>query len=195
MGRLRCGLVGPSDWIRHLMGTADGDKDPLSAYSRYSHHADRETVEAFEEVAKSSLENVRKNAADWRSGLSGLLAIVTTSAALKTGNDILQYTPPTRILLGLVSLFSILPGGVGLWFLVVAAHGNVKRITITEVMEAGGMLAWKSQKLRCQKILNRGKISYSNFCNICAGRHWNCLVWTSGKSSLQCAIEYFKNGF
>lgn len=74
------------------------------------------------------LEAIRKNAADWRTGLAGLLTLVTGALVFKAPGDIPDYPQFTQLILGLLAAAAAVSGAWGLWLLLLAANGSPRLV-------------------------------------------------------------------
>lgn len=117
-----------------------------------------ESEERIAEGARTALEVVRKTAADWRTGLAGLLTIVTAAFALKGPGSISVYSPEFQTLFGALAAVSTISGIAGLWLLLLAAHGNPRQIPASEVRAVGGFHAWNLKRANmARQKLNAGR--------------------------------------
>jgi len=91
------------------------------------------------EEVKGSLEKVRKTAENWRTGMAGLVTLVTATLLFKGQDSIAMYDPPVQYALGLLALLGLVLGIASLWLFLTAAHGRLRPVTAQSILDAGGV--------------------------------------------------------
>lgn len=124
------------------MSANDGDKLILHEVPGTPTPGELVHAAAQATAGKSTLEAVQKSATDWRTGLAGMLTIVTGAFLFKGTTEIREYSPPTQFTLGLLGIGAAVFGVAGLWVLLVAAHGSYKKVKATQITGVGGLNAW-----------------------------------------------------
>lgn len=122
----------------------EGGQDKLKLEFPANKTVNQDDINLAEHVAKSgtALERIRKNAADWRTGLAGLLTIVTTALVFKAPEKISAYAEPLPVILTLTAVAAAIAGVLGMWLLLLAAHGDIRKVTREEIAEKGGPEGW-----------------------------------------------------
>lgn len=140
----------------------DGNPDPNRGVFEvpHSNEIDQRDIDLEKAVTSggSALERIRKNAADWRTGIAGLLTVVTTALVFKPPEKVSSYPLELQIILGAIALAAAVDGAVGLWLLLKAAHGDIEEITAEEVEKEGGYEGWmRAQTRAAADQLRRGR--------------------------------------
>ena len=79
--------------------------------------------EQLQERRRTELEHLRKQAEQWRTGLSGFVTVILT-ASLVSGRNLLTGQPlPLRVAIGVLLLTSVLATATGVFLSTRAAHG------------------------------------------------------------------------
>lgn len=91
------------------------------------------------EEVRGSLENVRKTAENWRTGMAGLVTLVTATLLFKGQDTIAHYDAWVRYALGALTSFALVLAIVSLWLFLSAAYGRVRPVSAQSVIDEGGV--------------------------------------------------------
>ena len=94
------------------------------------------------EAAKGSLDRVRKTAENWRTGIAGLVTLVTGTLLFKGRGSINSYELWVRAALGALVGLSLAVGIISLLLFLNAAYGKPKVLTTQEIADTGGIDAY-----------------------------------------------------
>ena len=98
--------------------------------------ADRELVAA---QAAAALDSVRATAASWRTGLSGLLALVSAALVFKGRDSITAYASWVQVTLGVLVSVALVLGVVSLWLFLRSAYGVPRVVATQQTLDRGGV--------------------------------------------------------
>src|SRR5438128_11168532 len=87
---------------------------------------------------KGSLDKVRATAENWRTGMAGLVTLVTATLLFKGRDTIADYHAWVRYALGALTALALLLGIVSLWLFLSAAYGRIRPVSAQSVLAAGG---------------------------------------------------------
>lgn len=88
---------------------------------------------------RCSLEKIRSTADSWRTGMAGLVTLVTGTLLFKGQAAIADYDVWVRYTLGVLTLFALIFGTVSLWLFLSAAHGRVRPVSAQSILDEGGV--------------------------------------------------------
>jgi hypothetical protein len=88
---------------------------------------------------KGSLDVVRKTAENWRTGMAGLVTLVTATLLFKGRDSINDYANWIRYVLGALVLVSLVLAVASLWLFLTAAYGRLKPTSAQAILDAGGV--------------------------------------------------------
>jgi hypothetical protein len=91
------------------------------------------------EEVKGSLERVQKTAENWRTGVAGLVTLVTATLLFKGQDKITAYDPSVQYILGALALLSLGLAIVSLWLFLSAAYGRTRAVSAQSILEGGGV--------------------------------------------------------
>jgi len=91
------------------------------------------------EEVRGSLERVRKTAENWRTGMAGLVTLVTATLLFKGQNTIAAYDPWVRYALGVLALLAVSLAIASLWLFLSAAYGRIRAVSIQSILQEGGV--------------------------------------------------------
>lgn len=91
------------------------------------------------EEATTALKRVRATAENWRTGMTGLIALVTGTLLFKGRDNIAAYDTWVRIVLGVLTGLSLLLGVLALLRFLTAAHGKPEAVSAQSVIDEGGV--------------------------------------------------------
>jgi len=94
------------------------------------------------DAAKGSLDRVRKTAENWRTGIAGLVTLVTGTLLFKGQSSINNYEVWVRAALGTLVGLSLAVGIISLLLFLNAAYGKPKVLTTQEIADTGGIDAY-----------------------------------------------------
>jgi hypothetical protein len=94
------------------------------------------------EAAKGSLDLVRKTAENWRTGIAGLITLVTGTLLFKGQDSINGYEGWVHAALGTLVGLSLAVGVISLLLFLNAAYGKPKVLTTQEIADTGGIDAY-----------------------------------------------------
>jgi hypothetical protein len=95
-------------------------------------------VRLAEEVT-GSLTRIRATAENWRTGMAGLLALVTATLVFKGKDSITAYGMPVRVALGVLTGLALIAGVVSLLKFLRTAHGVPEVVGTDSVIAEGGV--------------------------------------------------------
>jgi hypothetical protein len=95
-------------------------------------------VRAGEEV-RTALDRIRRNAENWRTGMAGLLTLVTATLLFQGRQSINDYTTGTKIVLTVLVVSALCAGVGSLWLLLEAAYGRLKPVSAQQILDDGGV--------------------------------------------------------
>lgn len=98
----------------------------------------RERLRLAEE-ATTALKRVRTTAENWKTGMTGLIALVTGTLLFKGRDNIAAYDTWVRIGLGVLTGLSLLFGVLALLRFLTAAHGKPEAVSAQSVIDEGGV--------------------------------------------------------
>ncbi|MFE9750075.1 hypothetical protein ACFYOT_34625 [Saccharothrix saharensis] len=91
------------------------------------------------EEVTDSLTRIRTTAENWRTGMAGLLALVTTTLVFKGKDSITAYGMPVRVALGALTGLALIAGVMALLRFLRAAHGVPEVVSTDSVIAEGGV--------------------------------------------------------
>lgn len=91
------------------------------------------------EEVRGSLEKVRKTAENWRTGVAGLLTLVTATLLFKGQTTITAYEPWVRYTLGMLALLAVGVAIASLWLFLLAAYGRIRAVSTQSILQEGGV--------------------------------------------------------
>ncbi len=91
------------------------------------------------EEVKGSLDKVRATAENWRTGMAGLVTLVTATLLFKGRDTIADYHAWVRYALGALTALALLLGIVSLWLFLSAAYGRIRPVSAQSVLDEGGV--------------------------------------------------------
>ena len=91
------------------------------------------------EEVRGSLERIRKTAENWRTGVAGLVTLVTATLLFKGQNTIAAYEPSVRYALGALTLLSLVLAIASLWLFLLAANGRIRQVSAQSILNEGGV--------------------------------------------------------
>jgi len=94
------------------------------------------------DAAKGSLDRVRKTAENWRTGIAGLVTLVTGTLLFKGQDSISSYEVWVRAAFGALVGLSLAVGVISLLLFLNAAYGRPKVLTTQEIADTGGIDAY-----------------------------------------------------
>lgn len=89
------------------------------------------------EAARGSLDTVHALAVDWRTGMAGLLTLVTGTLLFQGKSSINDYPGWVQVVLGVLVVSSLAAGVVSLLLFLTAAHGRPKPMAAAEILDQG----------------------------------------------------------
>jgi hypothetical protein len=102
--------------------------------------ADVELAEQSQELRDTELERVRKTAENWRTGLAGLLALITTVSVVKGRDTITDLALLWKVLVGVFLLLALISAAVGAYYALRSAYGWPERVP------TGQLRKWRYQR-------------------------------------------------
>ena len=84
-------------------------------------------------------KRVRKTAENWRTGMAGLVTLVTATLLFKGQNTIAAYDPWVRYALGVLALLAVSLAIASLWLFLSAAYGRIRAVSIQSILQEGGV--------------------------------------------------------
>ncbi len=115
---------------------------------------------AFEELAAQQLANTRAAAENWRTGLAGLLALLTTLSLFKSPSLIGELPPAAGAVAGALLVGSLVAGVLGAMCSLRAAYGSPRLVSREEIRRVGGVVAYQGQLAELAvRDLNRAKVA------------------------------------
>jgi hypothetical protein len=87
----------------------------------------------------ASLERVRTTAENWRTGMAGIITLVTATLLFKGRESISDYEAWVRYALGALTLCALALALVSLWLFLSAAYGRLRPVSAQSVIDAGGV--------------------------------------------------------
>lgn len=97
--------------------------------------ADVRLAEKLQELRETELERVRKTAENWRTGLAGLLALITTVSVVKGRDTIAELALLWKILVGVFLLLALISAAAGAYYALRGAYGWPERAPAAELRE------------------------------------------------------------
>jgi hypothetical protein len=94
---------------------------------------------------KSALYRVRKTAENWRTGVAGLVTLVTATLLFRGRASIIDYSPWVSYTLGALVLLSLALAIASLWRFLNAAYGRLKPVSAQSILDAGGVDVYNVQ--------------------------------------------------
>jgi hypothetical protein len=91
------------------------------------------------EEVKGSLEKIRKTAEGWRTGVAGLVTLVTATLLFKGQNTIAAYEPWVRYALGVLALLALVLAITSLCLFLLAANGRIRQVSAQSILDEGGV--------------------------------------------------------
>jgi hypothetical protein len=91
------------------------------------------------EEVRGTLERVRKTAENWRTGVAGLVTVVTGTLLFKGQNMITAYEPWVRYSLGVLALLATALAIASLWLFLSAAYGRIRAVSAKSILQEGGV--------------------------------------------------------
>jgi hypothetical protein len=91
------------------------------------------------EEVRASLERVRKTAENWRTGVAGLVSLVTAVLLFKGQDKIAAYEPWVRYALGVLALLALVLAITSLWLFLLAAYGRIRQVSAQSILNEGGV--------------------------------------------------------
>ena len=91
------------------------------------------------EEVRGSLERVRKTAENWRTGMAGLITLVTATLLFKGQNTISAYEPWVQYTLGGLALLAMVLAIASLWLFLSAAYGRMRLVSTQSILQEGGV--------------------------------------------------------
>ncbi|WP_327000352.1 hypothetical protein OHA72_35160 [Dactylosporangium sp. NBC_01737] len=88
---------------------------------------------------RTALERTRRNAENWRTGMAGLLTLVTATLLFKGRASIADYAPWAGYALGALVLAALAAGLVSLWLFLAAAYGRLAPTSAQRILDGGGI--------------------------------------------------------
>jgi hypothetical protein len=85
-----------------------------------------------------SLEKVRATAESWRTGMAGLVTLVTATLLFKGHDTISDYDAWVRYALGALTSAALLLAVVSLWLFLSAAYGRMRPVSAQSIVDEGG---------------------------------------------------------
>lgn len=86
-----------------------------------------------------ALEKVRATAENWRTGMAGLVTLVTATLLFKGRDAISDYEAWVRYVLGALTSLALVLGIVSLWLFLSAAYGRMRPVSAQSVLDEGGV--------------------------------------------------------
>jgi hypothetical protein len=123
-----------------LIGNKLMDQPQIINKSPGTGPANVELAEETQELKDTELERVRKTAENWRTGLAGILALITTVSVVKGRDTIIDLAFPWNVLVGALVLFALISAAVGAYYALRSAYGWPERVP------AGQLRKWKYQR-------------------------------------------------
>jgi ribosomal protein S27AE len=108
----------------------------LVALAGSAHLADCEEAMDLQELQRTELERVRKAAENWRTGLAGILALVTTVSIVKGKDTITGLASPHRIVLGIVLVITLGLAAIAALLALRAAYGSLEQTKLDRSLVA-----------------------------------------------------------
>jgi hypothetical protein len=91
------------------------------------------------EEVKGALEKVRATAENWRTGMAGLITLVTATLLFKGRDAIADYDAWARYTLGVLTSLALVLGIASLWLFLSAAYGRMRPVSAQSVLDEGGV--------------------------------------------------------
>jgi hypothetical protein len=91
------------------------------------------------EEVKGALEKVRTTAENWRTGMAGLITLVTATLLFKGRDAIADYDAWVRYSLGALTSLALVLGISSLWLFLSAAYGRMRPVSAQSVLDEGGV--------------------------------------------------------
>lgn len=91
------------------------------------------------EEVRGSLERVRTTAENWRTGVAGLVTLVTATLLFEGQNTITAYEPWVRYALGVLALLAVGLAIASLWLFLSAAYGRIRVVSAQSILLEGGV--------------------------------------------------------
>lgn len=108
-------------------------QDPMPSASEIGDRA------RLAEEVKGALERVRKTAENWRTGVAGLVTLVTAILLFKGQNVITAYEPWVQWVLGALALLAMILAIASLWLFLTAANGRLRAVSAQSILREGGV--------------------------------------------------------
>src|SRR4051812_24574758 len=88
----------------------------------------RSDAEARQEQLRTGLDSARRWAGAWRTGLAGLLALITTVSVVKGRDTITDLDRPYRYIVGMLLLSALVAAVAGALWAMRAAYGDAELV-------------------------------------------------------------------
>ncbi|MFJ6674725.1 hypothetical protein ACIQMJ_26810 [Actinosynnema sp. NPDC091369] len=140
LGRTR--LQGCGARWRMRFEEVDGEVKTVRAVPPHDRKPDPRQIgdrERLAEEVTDSLTRIRTTAENWRNGMAGLVALVTTTLVFKGRDSITAYGTPIRIALGLLTGLALVAGVTALLRFLRAAYGVPEVVSTASVIDEGGV--------------------------------------------------------
>ncbi|SFW71018.1 hypothetical protein [Amycolatopsis australiensis] len=98
----------------------------------------QERAKLADEVA-AALGRVRSTAQNWRTGMAGLITLVTATLLFKGRNSISDYVSWVRYSIGALTALALIAGVASLWWFLLAAYGRPEVVSAQSVIDQGGV--------------------------------------------------------
>lgn len=131
--RMRFEAVGESS------SAPPGRVEPVPPHDRTPDPGELDDRGRLAEEVTDSLTRIRTTAENWRTGMAGLLALVTATLVFKGKDSITAYDMPVRITLGVLTGLALIAGVMALLRFLRAAHGVPEVVSTDSVIAEGGV--------------------------------------------------------
>jgi hypothetical protein len=120
---------------------------------------------AWDALVQTQLADVRKSAENWRTGLAGILALVTGFTLIKGPTDVSSLESWASYVVGVLLLLALACAAFGAWQSLGAAYGSPGTLTRQDYRAAGGATGFDlkratdaARKLRDAKLATIGAL-------------------------------------
>lgn len=116
-------------------------------------------AERLQELRRTELEHIRKQAEQWRTGLAGFVTVVLTASLVSGRTLVTGHTTATQIVIGALMLAAILATAAGVFLSTRAAHGfpsRPRRLTTEDLILDDRLAARRSARDLRAAIITAG---------------------------------------
>lgn len=135
--RMRIEPVGGDDMsgTANLLAAKRGGLHPVPPHDPVGDGGEADERARIAEAVKDNLARVRKTAENWRTGMAGLITLVTAILLFKGKASITDYQHEAQIALGVLAVSALGCGLGSLWLFLRAAHGKPEVVSVDTLAE------------------------------------------------------------